>query len=72
MKKAKAKLYEINEKGDRDLSKERLAKFDNIYPDNMVSKKQKETISAELIDSLFFFEEAQTVYKTFVKFDTDV
>lgn len=70
MKEEKAKLHVINEKGERDLLKLRLPKFDNIF--SKLGFQQKETISADLVDNLFSFEESWIVHKTFVKIDTDV
>lgn len=71
MKEAQEKLHSMAGNGNRDLSKWRLAKFDCIFSNTMISKQQKITISAGMVDSLFSFEEAVIASIKFTSFDSD-
>lgn len=55
----------------RDLSGWRLAKFDKICANIIVSKQQIETDSSCMCGSFFLFEEARMVYHRFVRIDTN-
>lgn len=69
MKEVLVKLQGRDEEDNKDLSKWRRAKCDEIYTDNMIRKEQEYCISAGIIDQLFSFEETRIVYLDFVRSD---
>lgn len=67
MKDAQVKLHCTISSGDRDLFRRGRTKYNNIFSNAMVSKKDNEAILAGMVARIVLFEHNKMVYILFEK-----